>query len=60
VNGHIISLLCNSVELHRVLVGHLKGEPVDTGGFEERERPFLAMPDADLWTACVDGCERLR
>ena len=40
-------------ELARVLAGHLAGEPVETRGFD-REIPFLAMNDADLWDALVD------
>jgi hypothetical protein len=39
----------NAEELARVLRGHLDGEPVDTRGFEEREAPYRALGDAELW-----------
>lgn len=44
----------NAEELARVLEGHLTGEPVQTRRFEEREQPYRAMNDADLWTAFTD------
>lgn len=44
----------NAEELARVLEGHLAGEPVQTRRFEEREQPYRAMNDADLWTAFND------
>ena len=43
----------NAEELARVLAGHLAGEPVETRGFD-REIPFRAMNDADLWDALID------
>jgi hypothetical protein len=43
----------NAEELARVLAGHLAGEPVETRGFD-REIPFRAMTDAELWDALVD------
>lgn len=43
----------NAEELARVLAGHLAGEPVETRGFD-REIPFRAMNDADLWDALLD------
>jgi Mycothiol maleylpyruvate isomerase N-terminal domain len=43
----------NAEELARVLTGHLAGEPVETRGFD-REIPFRAMNDADLWDALLD------
>ena len=49
----------NAEELARVLGGHLTGEPVDTRGFEERERPFREMNDVDLWSAFTDRMTRL-
>jgi uncharacterized protein (TIGR03083 family) len=49
----------NAEEFARVLGGHLAGEPVPTRGFEERERPYRAMTDAELWSAFVTRCERL-
>lgn len=49
----------NAEELARVLGGHLEGEPVPTRGFEEREAPFRAMQNADLWSAFVDKMDRL-
>jgi Mycothiol maleylpyruvate isomerase N-terminal domain len=39
----------NAEELARVLRGHLDGQPVETRGFEEREAPYRALNDADLW-----------
>jgi hypothetical protein len=41
----------NAHELARVLEGHLSGELVETRGFEEREAPYRAMNDSDLWDA---------
>lgn len=49
----------NAEELRRVLAAHVDGHPTMTRGFEERERPYRAVPDADLWAAFVDQCERL-
>ena len=49
----------NAEELARVLGGHLTGEPVPTRGFEDREAPFRAMANADLWSAFVDRMTRL-
>jgi hypothetical protein len=49
----------NAEELTRVLAGHLAGEPVPTHGFEEREQPYRAMNDADLWTAFDDRMAHL-
>src|SRR6185312_14035717 len=49
----------NAEELARVLEAHLVGSPVDTRGFEEREAPFRAMNNADLWMAFVDRMQRL-
>jgi uncharacterized protein (TIGR03083 family) len=43
----------NAEELARVLGAHLEGEPVETRGFE-REDPFRAMNDTDLWAALHD------
>jgi hypothetical protein len=43
----------NAEELARVLVGHLAGEPVEIRGVD-RQIPFRAMNDADLWHALVD------
>jgi Mycothiol maleylpyruvate isomerase N-terminal domain len=44
----------NAEELARVLDAHLAGESVSTRSFEEREPPFRALNDADLWTAFLD------
>lgn len=41
----------NAEELARVLGAHLRGEPVGTRGFAEREDPLRALSDADLWDA---------
>lgn len=49
----------NAEELHRVLAGHLAGQPVDTRPFEERELPYRDMDDIDLWSAFVNRCEQL-
>lgn len=49
----------NADELGRVLEGHLVGEPVATRGFEEREAPYRAMTDADLWSAFCDRMAQL-
>jgi Mycothiol maleylpyruvate isomerase N-terminal domain len=51
VRDIVIHQTGNAEELARVLGGHLAGEPVPTRGFEEREAPFRAMNDADLWAA---------
>lgn len=51
VRDIVIHQTGNAEELARVLAGHLAGEPVPTRGFEEREQPYRAMNDADLWTA---------
>lgn len=40
----------NAEELARVLGAHLEGKTVETRGFE-REDPFRAMNDTDLWAA---------
>jgi hypothetical protein len=40
----------NAEELARVLGAHLEGETVETRGFQ-REDPFRAMNDTDLWAA---------
>ena len=44
----------NAQELARVLGAHLAGDPVETRTFEQREPPFRALNDADLWSAFVD------
>ncbi|MGX9671906.1 maleylpyruvate isomerase N-terminal domain-containing protein [Mycobacterium sp. HM-7] len=51
VRDIVIHQTGNAEELARVLEGHLTGEPVDTRRFEERERPYRAMNDAELWAA---------
>jgi Mycothiol maleylpyruvate isomerase N-terminal domain len=43
----------NAEELARVLAAHLAGETVETRGFD-REDPFRAMNDTDLWYALFD------
>lgn len=48
----------NAEELARVLESHLSGSPTETRGFE-REAPYRAMDDAELWSAFVARCERL-
>jgi hypothetical protein len=54
VRDIVIHQAGNANELARVLEGHLTGEPVETRGFDERERPYRAMNDADLWSAFCD------
>lgn len=49
----------NAEELARVLSGHLGGEPVATRGFEEREAPYRALSDADLWAALTSRMAEL-
>lgn len=49
----------NATELARVLAAHMDGAPVDTRGFEEREAPFRAMADDELWSAAERQVERL-
>jgi hypothetical protein len=51
VRDIVIHQTGNAHELATVLAGHLSGEPVDTRGFEEREAPYRAMNDAELWDA---------
>src|SRR5689334_139557 len=48
----------NAEELARVLGAHLSGETVETRGFD-REDPFRAMNDTDLWNALFDRMARL-
>ncbi len=59
VRDIVIHQAGNAEELARVLGGHLVGEPVETHTFEEREPPFRALNDADLWSAFVDRMGRL-
>lgn len=49
----------NAEELARVLGGHLSGAPVATRGFEDREAPYRAMPDTELWSALQDRMAEL-
>ena len=51
VRDIVIHQTGNAEALARVLAGHLEGEPVSTRGFDEREAPYRAMNDADLWAA---------
>ncbi len=59
VRDIVIHQTGNAEELARVLNGHLTGEPVDTRGFEERERPFRSLNDADLWSAFIERMTQL-
>jgi hypothetical protein len=59
VRDIVIHQTGNAEELARVLDGHLHGEPVQTRSFEERERPYRAMNDADLWSALCDRMAHL-
>jgi hypothetical protein len=49
----------NAEELARVLAGHLAGEPVATRAFEEREAPYRAMDDDELWSTLIERMRRL-
>lgn len=49
----------NAEEFGRVLGAHLNGHPVDTRSFEEREAPYRAMGNVELWAAFDAQCERL-
>jgi hypothetical protein len=59
VRDIVIHQAANAEELARVLSGHLAGAQVGTRNFEEREAPYRAMNDADLWSATVTQLERL-
>ncbi|WP_329461370.1 maleylpyruvate isomerase N-terminal domain-containing protein [Streptomyces sp. NBC_01431] len=48
----------NAEELARVLAAHLAGEPVETRGFD-REDPYRALSDPELWSAFTTRCEEL-
>ncbi|OBA83758.1 hypothetical protein A9W99_07060 [Mycobacterium sp. 1164966.3] len=54
VRDIVIHQAGNAEELARVLGAHLKGEPVNTRSFEEREGPLRNMNDTDLWDALHD------
>ncbi|MUL65624.1 hypothetical protein BOO86_14190 [Mycobacterium sp. CBMA 234] len=54
VRDVVIHQTGNAEELARVLEGHLTGDPVETRRFEEREQPYRAMTNADLWAAFCD------
>lgn len=49
----------NAEEFARVLAAHLEGRPVATRSFEEREAPYRAMTDPELWVAFTHRCEQL-
>lgn len=49
----------NAEEFARVLHAHLDGQPVATRSFEEREAPYQAMTDPELWAAFTRRCEEL-
>ncbi|MEV5937490.1 maleylpyruvate isomerase N-terminal domain-containing protein [Streptomyces sp. NPDC051994] len=48
----------NAEELARVLAAHMAGEPVETRGFD-REDPYRALSDPELWSAFTTRCEEL-
>ncbi|MEU6516098.1 maleylpyruvate isomerase N-terminal domain-containing protein [Streptomyces sp. NPDC046978] len=48
----------NAEEPARVLAAHLAGAPVETRGFD-RENPYRAMTDRELWSAFHSRCEQL-
>src|SRR5215471_18126307 len=49
----------NAEELGRVLAQHLSGVTVRTRSFSEREPPYRAMADDDLWAALVHRLDQL-
>ena len=59
VRDVIIHQTGNAEELARVLEGHLAGAPAETRAFEQREAPYRAMGNADLWSAFVAQMARL-
>jgi Mycothiol maleylpyruvate isomerase N-terminal domain len=59
VRDVVVHQVGNAEEMARVLTGHMNGEPVETRGFEEREAPYRAMADGDLWSAVVQQVEHL-
>jgi hypothetical protein len=59
VRDVVIHQAGNSEELGRVLGGHLNGQTIATRGFEEREGPYRAMSDRDLWDALTDRVRAL-
>ncbi|MEV8565525.1 maleylpyruvate isomerase N-terminal domain-containing protein [Streptomyces sp. NPDC051322] len=48
----------NAEELARVLAAHMAGAPVETRGFD-REVPYRALSDSELWSAFTVRCEQL-
>ncbi|MGW2185710.1 maleylpyruvate isomerase N-terminal domain-containing protein [Streptomyces sp. NPDC001719] len=48
----------NAEELARVLAAHMAGAPVETRGFD-RENPYRALSDSELWSAFIARCEHL-
>jgi hypothetical protein len=48
----------NAEELARVLAAQLAGEPVRTRGFD-RESPYRALTDSELWSAFLTGVNSL-
>ncbi|WP_216892552.1 maleylpyruvate isomerase N-terminal domain-containing protein [Nocardia alni] len=59
VRDIVIHQAGNAEELARVLSAHLSGRPVPTRRFEERETPYRAMGDLELWSAFLDRCTEL-
>jgi hypothetical protein len=55
----VIHQVGNAEELTRVLEGHLKGHAVETRSFEEREAPYHAVADGELWSTLVSRMEHL-
>jgi len=53
VRDVVVHQAANAEELARVLGAHLAGDPVATRGFADREAPYRAMADADLWSKLV-------
>lgn len=58
VRDVVIHQTGNAEELVRVLGAHLAGQPVNTRGFD-REDPYRAMADSELWSAFIARCEEL-
>src|SRR5438270_10226142 len=59
VRDIVIHQAGNAEELARVLAGHLAESPVPTRSFDEREGPYRAMSDEDLWLALLGRIEEL-
>jgi len=59
VRDVVIHQAGNAEELARALRGQLEGKPPETRRFEEREGPYRAMRDDELWSALIHRIEEL-